>query len=156
MFSHKGGLRGLCCSAFHCSILSSSPDDKPEDSESHGEEDPSAQCQPTPPPPHPGDENSNSSHVSAPGVLRRPEEPNLADRSSQSSITSQDDTGTTLPYHPYTQASGGTLLLMHALTHSTFKGLDYQVTLEILFVSLNIASSVLVFGPINHESFIHD
>nr|XP_029481521.1 nucleosome-remodeling factor subunit BPTF-like isoform X9 [Oncorhynchus nerka] len=69
------------------------PDDKPVDSESHGEEDPSAQCQPTPPPPHPGDENSNSSHVSAPGVLRRPEEPNLADRSSQSSITSQDDTG---------------------------------------------------------------
>ncbi|XP_042163038.1 LOW QUALITY PROTEIN: nucleosome-remodeling factor subunit BPTF-like, partial [Oncorhynchus tshawytscha] len=67
-------------------------DDKPVDSESHGEEDPSAQCQPTPPP-HPGDENSNSSHVSAPGVLRRPEEPNLADRSSQSSITSQDDTG---------------------------------------------------------------
>ncbi|XP_071028387.1 nucleosome-remodeling factor subunit BPTF-like isoform X7 [Oncorhynchus clarkii lewisi] len=71
----------------------SSQDDKPVDSESHGEEDPSAQCQPTPPPPHPGDENSNSSHVSAPGVLRRPEEPNLADRSSQSSITSQDDTG---------------------------------------------------------------
>ncbi|XP_029621597.1 nucleosome-remodeling factor subunit BPTF isoform X7 [Salmo trutta] len=70
----------------------SSQDDKPVDSESHGEEDPSAQCQPTPPPPHPGDENSNSSHVSAPGVLRRPEEPNLADRSSQSSITSQDDT----------------------------------------------------------------
>ncbi|XP_036797157.1 nucleosome-remodeling factor subunit BPTF isoform X7 [Oncorhynchus mykiss] len=70
------------------------PDDKPEDSESHGEEDPSAQCQPTPPPPHPVDENSNSSHhVSAPGVLRRPEEPNLADRCSQSSITSQDDTG---------------------------------------------------------------
>ncbi|XP_052347263.1 nucleosome-remodeling factor subunit BPTF-like isoform X8 [Oncorhynchus keta] len=69
------------------------PEDKPVDSESHGEEDPSAQCQPTPPPPHPGDENSNSSHVSAPGVLRRPEEPNLADRSSQSSITSQDDTG---------------------------------------------------------------
>ncbi|XP_045069264.1 nucleosome-remodeling factor subunit BPTF-like isoform X4 [Coregonus clupeaformis] len=69
------------------------PDDKPVDSESHGEEDPSAQCQPTPPPPHPGDENSNSSHVSAPGVLRRPEQPNLADRSSQSSITSQDDTG---------------------------------------------------------------
>ncbi|XP_070958262.1 nucleosome-remodeling factor subunit BPTF-like isoform X9 [Oncorhynchus clarkii lewisi] len=69
------------------------PDDKPVDSESHGEEDPSAQCQPTPPPPHPGDENSNSSHVSAPGVLRRPEEPNLADRSSQSSIASQDDTG---------------------------------------------------------------
>ncbi|XP_055753764.1 nucleosome-remodeling factor subunit BPTF-like isoform X5 [Salvelinus fontinalis] len=69
------------------------PDDKPVDSESHGEEDPSAQCQPTPTPPHPGDENSNSSHVSAPGVLRRPEEPNLADRSSQSSITSQDDTG---------------------------------------------------------------
>ncbi|XP_055753766.1 nucleosome-remodeling factor subunit BPTF-like isoform X7 [Salvelinus fontinalis] len=67
--------------------------DKPVDSESHGEEDPSAQCQPTPTPPHPGDENSNSSHVSAPGVLRRPEEPNLADRSSQSSITSQDDTG---------------------------------------------------------------
>uniref|UniRef100_A0A673WVK5 Bromodomain PHD finger transcription factor n=1 Tax=Salmo trutta TaxID=8032 RepID=A0A673WVK5_SALTR len=78
--------------ASHCSILSSSPDDKPVDSESHGEEDPSAQCQPTPPPPHPGDENSNSSHVSVPGVLRRPEEPNLADRSSQSSITSQDDT----------------------------------------------------------------
>ncbi|XP_036794492.1 nucleosome-remodeling factor subunit BPTF isoform X4 [Oncorhynchus mykiss] len=71
----------------------SSQEDKPVDSESHGEEDPSAQCQPTPPPPHPGDENSNSSHVSAPGVLRRPEEPNLADRSSQSSITSQDDTG---------------------------------------------------------------
>ncbi|XP_029583995.1 nucleosome-remodeling factor subunit BPTF isoform X6 [Salmo trutta] len=71
----------------------SSQDDKPVDSESHGEEDPSAQCQPTPPPPHPGDENSNSSHVSVPGVLRRPEEPNLADRSSQSSITSQDDTG---------------------------------------------------------------
>ncbi|XP_036797158.1 nucleosome-remodeling factor subunit BPTF isoform X8 [Oncorhynchus mykiss] len=72
----------------------SSQDDKPEDSESHGEEDPSAQCQPTPPPPHPVDENSNSSHhVSAPGVLRRPEEPNLADRCSQSSITSQDDTG---------------------------------------------------------------
>ncbi|XP_070958261.1 nucleosome-remodeling factor subunit BPTF-like isoform X8 [Oncorhynchus clarkii lewisi] len=71
----------------------SSQDDKPVDSESHGEEDPSAQCQPTPPPPHPGDENSNSSHVSAPGVLRRPEEPNLADRSSQSSIASQDDTG---------------------------------------------------------------
>ncbi|XP_052374989.1 nucleosome-remodeling factor subunit BPTF-like isoform X6 [Oncorhynchus keta] len=70
----------------------SSQEDKPVDSESHGEEDPSAQCQPTPPPPHPGDENSNSSHVSAPGVLRRPEEPNLADRSSQSSITSQDDT----------------------------------------------------------------
>ncbi|KAM9473316.1 nucleosome-remodeling factor subunit BPTF-like isoform 14-T14 [Salvelinus alpinus] len=69
------------------------PDDKPVDSESHGEEDPSAQCQPTPTPQHPGDENSNSSHVSAPGVLRRPEEPNLADRSSQSSITSQDDTG---------------------------------------------------------------
>ncbi|KAM9473312.1 nucleosome-remodeling factor subunit BPTF-like isoform 10-T10 [Salvelinus alpinus] len=67
--------------------------DKPVDSESHGEEDPSAQCQPTPTPQHPGDENSNSSHVSAPGVLRRPEEPNLADRSSQSSITSQDDTG---------------------------------------------------------------
>uniref|UniRef100_A0A8C7SDJ1 Bromodomain PHD finger transcription factor n=1 Tax=Oncorhynchus mykiss TaxID=8022 RepID=A0A8C7SDJ1_ONCMY len=85
-------LEGLCCSASHCSILSSSPEDKPVDSESHGEEDPSAQCQPTPPPPHPGDENSNSSHVSAPGVLRRPEEPNLADRSSQSSITSQDDT----------------------------------------------------------------
>uniref|UniRef100_A0A8C7GU60 Bromodomain PHD finger transcription factor n=1 Tax=Oncorhynchus kisutch TaxID=8019 RepID=A0A8C7GU60_ONCKI len=81
-------LRGLCCSASHCSILSSSPEDKPVDSESHGEEDPSAQCQPTPPP-HPGDENSNSSHVSAPGVLRRPEEPNLADRSSQSSITSE-------------------------------------------------------------------
>ncbi|XP_031683606.1 nucleosome-remodeling factor subunit BPTF isoform X5 [Oncorhynchus kisutch] len=90
----------------HCSPLSdhrelqdseskeeaSSQEDKPVDSESHGEEDPSAQCQPTPPP-HPGDENSNSSHVSAPGVLRRPEEPNLADRSSQSSITSQDDTG---------------------------------------------------------------
>nr|XP_029492681.1 nucleosome-remodeling factor subunit BPTF-like [Oncorhynchus nerka] len=90
----------------HCSPLSdhrelqdseskeeaSSQEDKPVDSESHGEEDPSAQCQPTPPPPHPGDENSNSSHVSAPGVLRRPEEPNLADRSSQSSITSQDDT----------------------------------------------------------------
>uniref|UniRef100_A0A673YL68 Bromodomain PHD finger transcription factor n=1 Tax=Salmo trutta TaxID=8032 RepID=A0A673YL68_SALTR len=92
--SSQGSLRGLCCSASHCSILSSSPDDKPVDSESHGEEDPSAQCQPTPPPPHPGDENSNSSHVSAPGVLRRPEEPNLADRSSQSSITSQDDTGT--------------------------------------------------------------
>ncbi|XP_064843918.1 nucleosome-remodeling factor subunit BPTF [Oncorhynchus masou masou] len=71
----------------------SSQEDKPVDSESHGEEDPSAQCQPTPPTPHPGDENSNSSHVSAPGVLRRPEEPNLADRSSQSSITSQDDTG---------------------------------------------------------------
>ncbi|XP_038836332.1 nucleosome-remodeling factor subunit BPTF-like [Salvelinus namaycush] len=69
------------------------PDDKPVDSESHGEEDPSAQCQPTPTPQHPGDENSNSSHISAPGVLRRPEEPNLADRSSQSSITSQDDTG---------------------------------------------------------------
>ncbi|KAM9472506.1 nucleosome-remodeling factor subunit BPTF-like isoform 17-T17 [Salvelinus alpinus] len=67
--------------------------DKPVDSESRGEEDPSAQCQPTPAPQHPGDENSNSSHVSAPGVLRRPEEPNLADRSSQSSITSQDDTG---------------------------------------------------------------
>ncbi|XP_042183824.1 nucleosome-remodeling factor subunit BPTF [Oncorhynchus tshawytscha] len=91
----------------HCSPLSdhreledseskeeaSSQEDKPVDSESHGEEDPSAQCQPTPPPPHPGDENSNSSHVSAPGVLSRPEEPNLADRSSQSSITSQDDTG---------------------------------------------------------------
>ncbi|KAL6477040.1 hypothetical protein MHYP_G00155390 [Metynnis hypsauchen] len=44
-------------------------------------------------PPQTADENSCSSHFSISDCLRPPEEPDLADRSSQSSINSQDDTG---------------------------------------------------------------
>lgn len=47
-------------------------------------------------PPHPSEENSNGST----GVLRAPEEPDLADKSSQSSITSQDDPGLTRDRSP--------------------------------------------------------
>uniref|UniRef100_A0A4W4GUZ9 Bromodomain PHD finger transcription factor n=1 Tax=Electrophorus electricus TaxID=8005 RepID=A0A4W4GUZ9_ELEEL len=44
-------------------------------------------------PPQTADENSCSSHFSISECLRAPEEPDLVDRSSQSSLTSQDDTG---------------------------------------------------------------
>ena len=44
-------------------------------------------------PPQTADENSCSSHFSISDCLRPPEEPDLADRSSQSSINSQDDAG---------------------------------------------------------------
>ncbi|KAJ8264107.1 hypothetical protein GJAV_G00145260 [Gymnothorax javanicus] len=40
-----------------------------------------------------GDENSNSSHASTSEAPKGPEEPDIADKSSQSSITSQDDAG---------------------------------------------------------------
>lgn len=45
-------------------------------------------------PPQIADENSCSSHFSVSDCLRAPEEPDLIDRSSQSSINSQDDAGT--------------------------------------------------------------
>ncbi|XP_072548952.1 nucleosome-remodeling factor subunit BPTF isoform X3 [Salminus brasiliensis] len=44
-------------------------------------------------PPQTADENSCSSHFSISDCLRAPEEPDLADRSSQSSLNSQDDAG---------------------------------------------------------------
>ncbi|XP_053530358.1 nucleosome-remodeling factor subunit BPTF isoform X4 [Ictalurus punctatus] len=44
-------------------------------------------------PPQIADENSCSSHFSVSECLRAPEEPDLADRSSQSSLNSQDDAG---------------------------------------------------------------
>ncbi|KAB5553983.1 hypothetical protein PHYPO_G00044890 [Pangasianodon hypophthalmus] len=44
-------------------------------------------------PPQIADENSCSSHFSISDCLRAPEEPDLADRSSQSSLNSQDDAG---------------------------------------------------------------
>ncbi|XP_060749312.1 nucleosome-remodeling factor subunit BPTF isoform X2 [Tachysurus vachellii] len=44
-------------------------------------------------PPQVADENSCSSHFSISDCLRAPEEPDLIDRSSQSSINSQDDAG---------------------------------------------------------------
>lgn len=53
-------------------------------------------------PPQIADENSCSSHFSVSDCLRAPEEPDLADRSSQSSLNSQDDAGTHAAGHRHT------------------------------------------------------
>ncbi|XP_030649335.1 nucleosome-remodeling factor subunit BPTF [Chanos chanos] len=63
---------------------------KSSEAGSHGDGEPSSLVTH---PPQTADENSCSSHISTSEGLRAPEEPDLADRSSQSSITSQDDTG---------------------------------------------------------------
>lgn len=54
-------------------------------------------------PPQIADENSCSSHFSISDCLRVPEEPDLADRSSQSSLNSQDDAGTCSKTHTHQQ-----------------------------------------------------
>lgn len=56
-------------------------------------------------PPQIGDENSCSSHFSISDCLRAPEEPDLADRSSQSSLNSQDDAGTCSDTHEHTHST---------------------------------------------------
>ncbi|KAI5619159.1 nucleosome-remodeling factor subunit BPTF isoform X8, partial [Silurus asotus] len=60
-----------------------------------GNEEPVLQSEP----PQIADENSCSSHFSISDCLRAPEEPDLADRSSQSSLNSQDDAGTLSTRH---------------------------------------------------------
>ncbi|KAI5097436.1 nucleosome-remodeling factor subunit BPTF isoform X2 [Silurus meridionalis] len=63
--------------------------DKSLESGCGGNEEPVLQSEP----PQIADENSCSSHFSISDCLRAPEEPDLADRSSQSSLNSQDDAG---------------------------------------------------------------
>uniref|UniRef100_A0A671PHD3 Nucleosome-remodeling factor subunit BPTF-like n=1 Tax=Sinocyclocheilus anshuiensis TaxID=1608454 RepID=A0A671PHD3_9TELE len=62
---------------------------KSSESASHGEGDSVLETEPA----QTADENSCSSHFSVSECLRGPEEPDLVDRSSQSSLNSQDDTG---------------------------------------------------------------
>ncbi|XP_052398085.1 nucleosome-remodeling factor subunit BPTF isoform X8 [Carassius gibelio] len=62
---------------------------KSSESAGHGEGDSALETEPA----QTADENSCSSHFSISECLRGPEEPDLVDRSSQSSLNSQDDTG---------------------------------------------------------------
>ncbi|XP_058624978.1 nucleosome-remodeling factor subunit BPTF isoform X9 [Onychostoma macrolepis] len=62
---------------------------KSSESAGHGEGDSVLETEPA----QTADENSCSSHFSISECLRGPEEPDLVDRSSQSSLNSQDDTG---------------------------------------------------------------
>lgn len=78
-------------SHFFCVLLdenekteSVSEDTHPDDSQPQTKDQPQQQ-QP--------EEGSGSSHVSGSGSLGKPEPPDLADRSSQSSFTSRDGTG---------------------------------------------------------------
>lgn len=65
---------------------SSSEHKQPDESQAQTQDQPQQQsCQP--------EASSGSSQVSGCGSLRKPEHPDLADRSSQSSFTSQDGTG---------------------------------------------------------------
>ncbi|MCJ8739357.1 hypothetical protein PDJAM_G00046330 [Pangasius djambal] len=64
-------------------------DEKSSESGCGGSEEPVLESEP----PQIADENSCSSHFSISDCLRAPEEPDLADRSSQSSLNSQDDAG---------------------------------------------------------------
>lgn len=63
--------------------------DKSSESAAHGDGDSVLETEPA----QTVDENSCSSHFSISECLRGPEEPDLVDRSSQSSLNSQDETG---------------------------------------------------------------
>lgn len=83
--------------ASHVSSVTDSPLDKISESAAHGDGDSVLETEPA----QTVDENSCSSHFSITECLRGPEEPDLVDRSSQSSLNSQDDTGFYAPISEY-------------------------------------------------------
>lgn len=83
----------------HVSSVTDSPSDKISEFDAHGDGDSVLETEPA----QTVDENSCSSHFSITECLRGPEDPDLVDRSSQSSLNSQDETGFYAPtYTEYT------------------------------------------------------